>query len=429
MSGNIEGNDELLAKLKAKDEEILHLRTLLAQQNKSNSLNAEKHCCELSKDEVARYSRQILVPEFGVKGQVAARNASVLIVGAGGLGCPSAAYLAAAGIGTIGIVDYDDVEKSNLHRQILHSEAKEALPKADSLVLSLKQLNSQPLYRSHKVLLDSKNAKDIIRDYDIVVDATDNVATRYLLNDACILVGRPLVSGSALRWEGQLTVYGYRGGPCYRCLFPSPPPSDTVTNCSEGGVIGMVPGVIGCLQALEVMKIITGCGAVLSGKLLILDGLSGRVRTIVLRQRSSACALCGDSPSVTDTVDYIQFCGAGPNDKAPSLSILPSEKRISCTELEELRGSKEPFLLLDVRPAAHFEICHLPGSIKRLSDIKETLSKGSLKQAFVVCRRGNDSQRAVQFLQESLGDSVTFRDIVGGLTAWASIVDPKFPIY
>lgn len=441
MTADTSIQNDLLAQIEARDEEILRLRSLLAEQNGANvtsiAQNVTHTVTALPKEDVNRYSRQILVPELGVKGQVALRDASVLVVGAGGLGCPSAAYLAAAGIGTIGIVDYDTVETSNLHRQILHSEAKEGLPKADSLILALKQLNSRLCYRSHKILLDKKNAKEVIKDYDIVVDATDNVATRYLLNDACVLLGKPLVSGSALRWEGQLTVYGYKGGPCYRCLYPNPPPKETVTNCSDGGVIGMVPGIIGSFQGLEVLKIITGSGEVLSGKLLVLDGLRGAIRTITLRQHSPTCAVCGDSPTITDTIDYVQFCGSGPNDKEPSVSILPSNKRISCKELKELRKGAQSLFLLDVRPAAHFEICHLPGSInipidvlpEQMDDVRKMLSEGQFREAFVICRRGNDSQRAVKLLEEGVGKEAVFCDVAGGLTAWASTVDPQFPMY
>ncbi|KAH8030260.1 hypothetical protein HPB51_006692 [Rhipicephalus microplus] len=313
----------LRAELEAKDAEIQRLRRALScEQALAGVIDAA-----LNKDDVSRYSRQMLLPGFGVQGQKALKSASVLIVGAGGLGCPCAAYLAAAGVGKIGIVDFDVVEKSNLHRQILHSEAKVGLSKVDSLVIALRELNSQPEYVRHSAVLESSNALDIIGRYQVVVDASDNAATRYLVNDACVHLGLPLVSGSALRWEGQLTVYGYRGGPCYRCLFPQPPPTSTVTNCSEGGVIGMVPGVIGCMQALEVVKILTGHGDVCSGKLLLYDGADARWRQVALRGKLPNCDACADPSKAPAVRDYAAWCGIGPTNKVTTLATWYEKER------------------------------------------------------------------------------------------------------
>lgn len=422
----------LRAELEAKDAEIQRLRRALScEQALAGVIDAA-----LNKDDVSRYSRQMLLPGFGVQGQKALKSASVLIVGAGGLGCPCAAYLAAAGVGKIGIVDFDVVEKSNLHRQILHSEAKVGLSKVDSLVIALRELNSQPEYVRHSAVLESSNALDIIGRYQVVVDASDNAATRYLVNDACVHLGLPLVSGSALRWEGQLTVYGYRGGPCYRCLFPQPPPTSTVTNCSEGGVIGMVPGVIGCMQALEVVKILTGHGDVCSGKLLLYDGADARWRQVALRGKLPNCDACADLSKAPAVRDYAAWCGIGPTNKCSGLNVLPKELRISCQDLRERLLRKEPgSLLLDVRPKYEFEMCHLPGSLNipleqldnELDSLEEKLAKNT--EVVVICRRGNNSQLAVEKLRQAWSKKIKVCDVRGGLESWARTVDPEFPTY
>lgn len=432
----MDSNDSVIASLRAqveaKDAEIERLRRALSREQALSSVID----AALNKDDVSRYSRQMLLPGFGVQGQKALKSASVLIVGAGGLGCPCAAYLAAAGVGRIGIVDFDAVEKSNLHRQILHSEAKVGMSKVDSLVLALRQLNSQPEYVQHSAVLDSSNALDIIGRYQVVVDASDNAATRYLVNDACVHLGRPLVSGSALRWEGQLTVYGYRGGPCYRCLFPQPPPTSTVTNCSEGGVIGMVPGIIGCMQALEVVKILTGYGDVCSGKLLLFDGTDARWRHVALRGKLPDCAVCANPSTAPAVQDYAAWCGTGPTNKCCGLSVLPKELRISCQDLRDRLLSEQPScLLLDVRPKCQFEMCHLPRSInipfeqldKELDSLEKKLTENA--EVVVICRRGNDSQLAVEKLRQAWNQAVKVCDVRGGLEAWSRTVDPDFPTY
>lgn len=432
MDSNDSEIASLRAQVEAKDAEIERLRRALSREQALSSVID----AALNKDDVSRYSRQMLLPGFGVQGQKALKSASVLIVGAGGLGCPCAAYLAAAGVGRIGIVDFDAVEKSNLHRQILHSEAKVGMSKVDSLVLALRQLNSQPEYVQHSAVLDSSNALDIIGRYQVVVDASDNAATRYLVNDACVHLGRPLVSGSALRWEGQLTVYGYRGGPCYRCLFPQPPPTSTVTNCSEGGVIGMVPGIIGCMQALEVVKILTGYGDVCSGKLLLFDGTDARWRHVALRGKLPDCAVCANPSTAPAVQDYAAWCGTGPTNKCCGLSVLPKELRISCQDLRDRLLSEQPScLLLDVRPKCQFEMCHLPRSInipfeqldKELDSLEKKLTENA--EVVVICRRGNDSQLAVEKLRQAWNQAVKVCDVRGGLEAWSRTVDPDFPTY
>ncbi|XP_076311695.1 ubiquitin-like activating enzyme 4 isoform X1 [Tachypleus tridentatus] len=445
--------------LEEKDSEIMRLKTLLkkyvpeselhqmSNYNQSiktvGTLESPKNSCsQLLKEEVARYSRQLILPDFGVEGQQKLKNASVLIVGAGGLGCPAAIYLAAAGVGTIGVVDYDSVEVSNLHRQILHKEDGVGMPKTLSIVLAVSSLNSSVKCVSHQVLLKSHNVEEVISQYDIIIDATDNVASRYLLNDACVLLKKPLISGSALRFEGQLTVYNFEGGPCYRCLYPSPPPPETVTNCSDGGVLGVVPGTVGCLQALEAIKIATGLRSSFSGKLLLFDGKEGSFRKITLRSRQKTCSICGDNPVISKLIDYDQFCGASPTDKAETLHLLDDCSRLTCQEYKELKEYNSPHLLIDVRPPEEVAICHLPNSVNvpfskvedpiEVEKIRNYIQKldNKNKQVFVICRRGNNSQRAVQLLEPKLADlNVNIRDIKGGIQAWAEEVDTTFPIY
>ncbi|XP_023707636.2 adenylyltransferase and sulfurtransferase MOCS3 isoform X2 [Cryptotermes secundus] len=395
---------------------------------------------KLTNVEIDRYSRQIIMPEIGMKGQQALKNSSVLVVGAGGLGCPSALYLTGAGVGHIGIVDYDKVKLNNLHRQLLHPETSTGQPKVLSAFNSLKRLNSFVHITPYDMQLDSTNALDAIRDYDVVVDATDNVATRYLLNDACVLTDRPLVSGSALQLEGQLTVYNYNNGPCYRCLFPVPPPPETVTNCGDGGVLGA--GVIGVLQALETLKILLGHQGVVTKKLLLFDASDCSFRNVRLRDRNPSCAICGNEPSITALVDYEQFCGSKANDKHNSIHLLDNVDRISTGTYHDVRS--EPHILIDVRSPLEFEICHLPGSLnvplkdlaseQLVQPLKEVITKkGSSDKdfpVFVVCRRGNDSQKGVLALRETLsGLNVSVKDIIGGLHSWAKDIDPSFPVY
>jgi adenylyltransferase/sulfurtransferase len=403
----------------------------------------------LSNSQIARYSRQLILPEIGVAGQLSISAASVLIVGAGGLGCPAAIYLSAAGVGRLGVVDYDEVELSNLHRQILHSEGRVGVAKSASVAIACARLNSSVRYVPYHLSLSSENALDIVRQYDIVLDATDNVATRYLLNDACVLADKPLVSGSALRFEGQLTVYHHKGGPCYRCLYPKPPPPETVTNCSDGGVLGVIPGIIGSLQALEAIKIAAGMESAFSQKLLLFDGLDGSFRTIRLRARQSQCSVCGDQPSIQRLIDYEQFCGARATDKDQEQHIVSDDHRISVQEYKALVDSGAAHVLVDVRQPVELDICRLPrdalniplpdvdkdASVHQLQERIAALSgpavEGSLP-VVVVCRRGNDSQVAVRKLRAKLQDgehSVSVLDIRGGLRAWAMLIDPQFPIY
>ncbi|CAL7946144.1 unnamed protein product [Xylocopa violacea] len=422
-------------------DEIAELRELLRMKEAQlAALRREKQILQdygLSNKEISRYSRQIFLPEIGVKGQIKLKNSAILIVGAGGLGCPAALYLASAGVGHIGIIDYDDVEINNLHRQLLYAEINIGTPKVNAAVESLNRLNSDIKITPYKIQLDSTNALEIIKCYDVVIDATDNVATRYLLNDACVLSKKPLVSGSALRFEGHLSVFNYNG-PCYRCIFPIPPPPETVTNCGDGGVFGPAVGTIGVLQALEALKIVLGLPRVLSGQLLLFDGLETKFRNISLRAKNANCVVCGEHSTIHKLIDYEQFCGAKANDKDPKLNLLKKEERISVEEYNTaLKSNTKAHVLIDVRSPEEFEICHLTNSINiPLSDInnneKISIIKNKIQEIqeqhnetslYVMCRRGNDSQKAVRSLQKTFSDSnLDIKDIIGGIHAWIKLV-------
>ncbi|XP_043551490.1 adenylyltransferase and sulfurtransferase MOCS3 isoform X3 [Chiloscyllium plagiosum] len=367
--------ERLRDELFKKEQEVQRLKAVvvnLQQDSRSgNTFSLLKQVTEmppleeksLSNEEILRYSRQLIIPEFGVKGQLNLSKKAVLIVGCGGLGCPAAQYLAAAGIGRLGLLDYDDVELTNLQRQILHTEDKLGVPKALSAAIRISQLNSNVECIPYHFQLSYKNARQLIQQYDIVVDCSDNVPTRFLVNDACVLNGKPLVSASALRMEGQLTVYNYNGGPCYRCLYPKPPPAETVTNCSDGGVLGIVPGILGCIQALEVLKIASGIGSSYSQQMLIFDALEARFRTIKLRSKQPTCAVCGDNPTVKDLIDYEKFCGSAATDQCRTLHLLTGEQRITVQEYKQLLDQGVPHILVDVRPQVEVDICKLPHSI------------------------------------------------------------------
>uniref|UniRef100_A0A1A9X3N2 Adenylyltransferase and sulfurtransferase MOCS3 homolog n=1 Tax=Glossina brevipalpis TaxID=37001 RepID=A0A1A9X3N2_9MUSC len=429
-------------------EEISRLRLEIAELNAACN-DKEKRLRELenttsvidklSNDDIARYSRQLILPNFGVRGQLKLKQSSFLIVGMGGLGCPASLYLASAGCGRLGLLDYDEVECSNFHRQILHTESRVGKSKVSSAYEALKAINSHCQIDMLGVLLNSGNASEIIQSYDIVLDCSDNVPTRYLLNDTCVALGKPLISGSALQLDGQLTVYNYgEAGVCYRCLFPMPPPPKAVTNCGDGGVLGAVTGVIGSLQALEAIKVAlngTGGMEVLSKRLLIFDGASCSFRCVSLRGRRKDCSACSNVPLIPNNLDYEKFCGMQASDKDYALKLLMPMQRVSVEEYKDLIG--KPHLLWDVRQPAEFEICKLPNSenvpLKTILDdsfverFKEQLQDKTLP-IFVLCRRGNDSQIAAQHMINKFPKH-NIRDISGGLHAWHYKIDPNFPIY
>lgn len=449
----------LLDEIARREEELASLKRRLAAALASESepeppvpLPPLLPKAALSRDEILRYSRQLLLPELGVRGQLRLAAASVLVVGCGGLGCPLAQYLAAAGVGRLGLVDHDVVETSNLARQVLHDEVRAGHAKARSAAAALRRLNSAVEYVPYARALSEAWALELVRAYDVVADCSDNVATRYLVNDACVLAGRPLVSASALRFEGQLTVYHHDGGPCYRCVFPRPPPAETVTNCSDGGVLGVVPGVLGCVQALEVLKIAAGLGPAYSGSMLLFDGLGGHFRRIRLRRRRPDCVVCGQQPTVTRLQDYEAFCGSSATDKCRALKLLSPEERISVTDYKRLLDAGAPHILLDVRPQVEVDICRLPhalhiplshlerrdaNSLKLLGEAlrngRRDSQEGAALPVYVICKQGNDSQKAVRALQSLKAvpelDSLAVQDVVGGLMAWAAKIDGAFPQY
>ncbi|XP_062121124.1 adenylyltransferase and sulfurtransferase MOCS3 [Drosophila sulfurigaster albostrigata] len=430
---------DLTAQLNAKKQRLRDLEATTADvDDDSNALSPKQIQRALTNDDIARYSRQLILPGFGVAGQLKLKTSSVLIVGAGGLGCPAAQYLAGAGCGHVGLVDYDRVDKSNLHRQTLHTITRIGMDKTESAKIALEELNPHCRISCHTRLLSRFTAMQIIRDYDVVLDCSDNVATRYLLNDACVMLRKPLVSGSALKLDGQLTVYNFGvTGPCYRCIYPVPPPPEAVTNCGDGGVLGAVTGTIGSLQALEAIKIIVGLGDVLAGRLLIFDGSTLQFRNIRIRSKRENCHMCSPQPLITELIDYEQFCGMHATDKDNPLQLLEPEQRIDAMDYKALQQQQPAHLLIDVRQPAEFEICQLPSAVN--VPLAQILDDSYLKQLgsqldskelpiVVLCRRGNDSQIAVQHMRNRFPDH-SIRDLEGGLHAWSSQVDPSFPTY
>jgi adenylyltransferase/sulfurtransferase len=386
---------------------------------------------ELTKEEVGRYSRHLIMPEVGVDGQKRLKASRVLCVGAGGLGSPAALYLAAAGVGTIGIVDFDAVDSSNLQRQIIHGTPDVGRPKLESARARLEALNPNVKIEGHETALTSKNALDILREYDVVVDGTDNFPTRYLVNDACVILRKPNAYGSIFRFEGQASVFATKDGPCYRCLYPEPPPPGLVPSCAEGGVLGVLPGIIGTIQATEAIKLILGVGEPLVGRFLIYDALRMRFRELKLR-RDPECPVCGDRPTVRELIDYEQFCGVRPAAEPAAAAAAPAEDEVTVEELKRAQDDRAPLFLLDVREPQEFQICRIPGStLIPLGDLPRRLNEipsGPGAPPIVVhCKSGVRSAKAVRFLRErGYADS---RNLVGGILAWIDRVDPSQPKY
>jgi adenylyltransferase/sulfurtransferase len=383
---------------------------------------------ELTGEEVQRYSRHLILPEVGVDGQRKLKAAKVLCVGAGGLGSPAALYLAAAGIGTIGVIDFDAVDMSNLQRQILHGTPDVGRSKLLSARDKLTALNPNVRIESFETALTSKNALEIFRDYDIILDGTDNFATRYLVNDACVLLGKPNAYGSIFRFEGQASVFATKGGPCYRCLYPEPPPPGLVPSCAEGGVLGVLPGVIGTIQATETIKLILGAEGTLIGRLLLYDAWGMRFRELKLR-RDPECPVCGDHPTVRELIDYDQFCGVAPL-TAPAAT--PADFETTVLDLKRALDSDRPPFVLDVREPQEFQICRIPGSMliplgqvgARVQDIEEAAAG---RPIVVHCKMGGRSAKAVKLLRERGIDRA--QNLKGGILAWIDQIDPKLPKY
>jgi molybdopterin/thiamine biosynthesis adenylyltransferase/rhodanese-related sulfurtransferase len=380
---------------------------------------------QLSNDEIARYSRHLILPEVGMEGQQRLKAAKVLCVGTGGLGSPLAFYLAAAGIGTLGLVDFDVVDASNLQRQIIHSTKDVGRPKIDSAAEKLTALNPFMKIVKHETMLTSQNALEIIRDYDIVADGTDNFPTRYLVNDACVLTGKPNAYGSIFRFEGQASVFATQHGPCYRCLYPEPPPPGLVPSCAEGGVLGILPGLVGIIQATEVIKFILGKGEPLIGRLLLVNALDMRFRELKLRKNPD-CPVCGTHPTVTQLIDYQQFCGIVPEAKmAPVQNGIP---QMSVKELKSRLDAGDDLYILDVREPFEYQIAQIGGHLIPLNDLPKRMNELNTAQEIVVqCKSGGRSQRAAEFLAKNGFQKL--HNLAGGITAWSSEIDPKVPKY
>jgi adenylyltransferase/sulfurtransferase len=377
----------------------------------------------LSNDEILRYSRHLIMPEVGMEGQQRLKAAKVLCVGAGGLGSPLALYLAAAGAGTLGIVDFDVVDYTNLQRQILHSTADVGRKKLDSAAEKLKAINPYLDIRAFETRLTSDNALELVRQFDMVVDGTDNFPTRYLVNDACVLTGKPNVYGSIFRFEGQVSVFATRGGPCYRCLYPEPPPPGLVPSCAEGGVLGILPGLVGVMQATEAVKLILGRGEPLVGRLLLVDALGMRFRELKLRKDPS-CPACGEHPTLTKLVDYEAFCGVR-GEESPASAGVPE---VTAEELKRDLDAGEDVFILDVREPHEYQICNLGGHLIPLGELPRRAHElDSSRQIVAHCHIGVRSAKAVAFLRHAGFRKV--RNLAGGIRAWADRIDRAMPKY
>jgi sulfur-carrier protein adenylyltransferase/sulfurtransferase len=378
----------------------------------------------LSNEEVLRYSRHLIMPEVGMDGQLKLKQAKVLCIGTGGLGAPLGLYLAAAGVGRLGLVDFDKVDLTNLQRQILFSTTDVGQPKIEAAAARLRGLNPDIQIDRHETRLTSENALDLFGDYDIIVDGTDNFPTRYLVNDACILLGKPNVYGSIFRFEGQVSIFGCSGGPCYRCLYPEPPPPGLVPSCAEGGVLGVLPGIVGALQAAEAIKLILAKGDPLVGRLLLFDALAMRFRELKLR-KNPECPACGDHPSVTKLIDYAEFCGIR-GEEAPARQTNVPE--ITPRELKARLDRGDDLFILDVREPHEYQICNLGGHLIPLGDLPKRVSElDSSREIIAHCRSGKRSAEAAQFLQKA-----GFRKVLnlkGGILAWSDEVDSTVPKY
>src|SRR5271163_3295387 len=379
----------------------------------------------LSNDEIARYSRHLILPEVGMEGQQKLKAAKVLCVGTGGLGSPLSYYLAAAGVGTLGLVDFDVVDASNLQRQIIHSTKDIGRKKLDSAEEKLVALNPALNVVKHETKLTSANAMEILRDFDIVADGTDNFPTRYLVNDACVLSGIPNVYGSIFRFEGQASVFATEQGPCYRCLYPEPPPPGLVPSCAEGGVLGILPGLVGVIQATEVIKLILGQGEPLIGRLLLVDSLSMRFRELKLRKNTD-CPVCGTHPTVTKLIDYEQFCGIQPAPAADA-PLVNGIEQISVTTFKHSRDAGNNYFLLDVREPHEYKIAEIGGYLIPLGDLQKRVGELDKSREIVAhCKMGGRSQKAAEFLQQA---GFKVKNLAGGIQAWSEQIDPRVPKY
>jgi adenylyltransferase/sulfurtransferase len=380
----------------------------------------------LTIDEVRRYSRHLIIPDVAMDGQKRLKNAKVLCIGAGGLGSPALMYLAAAGVGTLGIVEFDEVDESNLQRQIIHGQSDIGRSKAESAADSVREINPLVTVNVHEMRLDSSNVLDLFAQYDLIVDGTDNFATRYLVNDACVLLGKPYVWGSIYRFDGQASVFWAEHGPCYRCLYPEPPPPGMVPSCAEGGVLGVLCASIGSIQVNEAIKLITGIGEPLLGSLMVYDALEMNYRKIKVRKDPN-CAVCGEHPTVTELIDYDAFCGV----VSEEAQQAAAGSTITATELKELLDSDKPTYLVDVREPAEWEIVKIPGATLIPKD--EILRGDALaslphdKQIIMYCKTGVRSAETLAAVKNAgFSDAV---HVQGGVTAWVNQIDQSLPVY
>jgi sulfur-carrier protein adenylyltransferase/sulfurtransferase len=381
---------------------------------------------DLTLDEVKRYSRHLIIPEIGMTGQKRLKNARVLVVGAGGLGSPALLYLAAAGVGTLGVIDFDVVDESNLQRQIIHGQSDVGRPKAESARDSIAEINPHVTVQVHTEALSNDNVLEIFSRYDLIVDGTDNFATRYMVNDACVLLGKPYVWGSIFRFDGQASVFWAEYGPCYRCLYPDPPPPGMVPSCAEGGVLGVLCASIGSIQVTEAIKLLTGVGESLTGRLMIYDALEMSYRTVRVR-KDPECAICGKNPTITSLIDYDAFCGAVSEDAAAAAS----GSTITATELKAMLDQGDNIFLVDVREPNEYEIVSIPGSTLIPKD--QFLTGAALeklpqdKRIVLHCKSGARSAEALAVVKNAgFSDAV---HVGGGVLAWVNQVDPSLPTY
>jgi len=383
-----------------------------------------KPVTSLSNQEILRYSRHLIMPEVGMEGQLKLKNAKVLLIGTGGLGAPLGLYLAAAGVGKLGLVDFDVVDFTNLQRQVTFGSSDVGKHKTEAARARLGSLNPDIQIETFETKLDSSNALELFKDFDIIVDGTDNFPTRYLVNDACVLLGKPNVYGSIFRFEGQATVFGMPEGPCYRCLYPEPPPPGLVPSCAEGGVLGVLPGIVGSIQAMETIKLILGRGDNLVGRLLLFDALGMKFRELKLRKNPN-CPMCGSHRTIHQLIDYYEFCGIrGEEAPAPELGVPEITPRELKTRLD--RG--DDLFILDVREPHEYQICNLHGNLIPLGELPRRVHElDSSREIVAHCRSGKRSAEAVDFLRKA-----GFRKILnlkGGILAWADEVDPSVPKY
>jgi molybdopterin/thiamine biosynthesis adenylyltransferase/rhodanese-related sulfurtransferase len=400
----------------------------------------EKELPKLTNEEISRYSRHLILPEVGMEGQQKLKAAKVLCVGTGGLGAPLALYLAAAGVGTIGLVDFDTVDESNLQRQIIHSTATVGMLKVDSAEIMLKGLNPNLKVVKHNTMLTSANALEILKDYDVIADGTDNFQTRYLVNDACVILNKPNAYASIFRFEGQASVFGTKEGPCYRCLYPEPPPPGLVPSCAEGGVLGILPGLLGVIQATETIKLILHIGEPLIGRLLLVDALGMQFRTLKLRKNPD-CPVCGTHPTITELIDYDQFCGiekpaaVGPlevaRDKAVGdAAVVDGIPQISVQELKRRLDAKENVFVLDVREPHEYPIANLGAPLIPVGDLEKRVGELAAEKdrnIVIHCRSGARSQKAALILKNA--GFMHLENLAGGILAWADKIDPSMPKY